>query len=127
VRARSWLTDPRAESPGETLVRFAIMRGGLPEPELQINVATASGDFWLDLGWSRWNFAIEFDGFVKYSSPDGGTAADAVFAEKHRQDALEKAGWKILRVTWTDLRDPVALANRIRRHLAARQRALGLS
>lgn len=124
-RARTVLAlgDGRAESPGETLVRLAVLRSGLPEPELQIGVATQSGTFWLDLGWSRWKLAIEFDGFVKYSSPYGGTAADAVFAEKRRQDALEDAGWKIIRVTWADLRDPLALAARIRRHLTTRQQS----
>ena len=120
ARAVLALADGRAESPGETLVRFAIHHAGLPEPELQIGVATASGTFWLDLGWSRWKLAIEFDGFVKYAAPYSGTAADAVFAEKLRQDALEDVGWKIIRVTWADLRDPAALARRIRRHLTAR-------
>ena len=114
------LTDARAESPGETLVRFVVVQAGLPHPELQIEVNSAIGTFRIDLGWSQRKLGIEFDGFVKYSSPDGGTAAEAIFAEKRRQDALEEAGWKILRITWSDLAHPESLAERIRRHLTSR-------
>jgi very-short-patch-repair endonuclease len=113
-------TDARAESPGETLVRLAILRAGLPEPELQIDVTTPSGTFRLDLGWSRFMLAIEFDGFVKYANPNAGTAAEALFAEKRRQDALEEAGWKVLRFTWPDLNSLETLATRIRTHLLKR-------
>lgn len=115
------LTDARAESPGETLLRFVVAQAGLPQPELQIEVDSAIGTFRIDLGWSQRKLGIEFDGFVKYSSPDGGTAAETVFAEKRRQDALEETGWKILRVTWSDLNHPEALTERIRRHLLSRQ------
>ncbi|WP_407345604.1 hypothetical protein [Pengzhenrongella phosphoraccumulans] len=114
------LTDARAESPGETLVRFVVVQAGLPRPELQIEVPTATGTYRIDLGWTERKLGIEFDGFVKYSSRDGGTAAETVFAEKRRQDALEEAGWKILRITWSDLTDPEHLTARIRRHLTSR-------
>ncbi|MGV8967429.1 MAG: hypothetical protein ACOH2F_14265 [Cellulomonas sp.] len=115
------LTDPRAESPGETLVRFVVVQAGLPRPDLQIQVECPTGTFRIDLGWPERKLGIEFDGFVKYSARDGGTAAEAIFAEKRRQDALEEAGWKILRLTWSDLATPEVLADRIRRHLTSRQ------
>lgn len=112
------LADGRAQSPGETLVRWALHSGGLPAPELQVEVVTRRGRFFLDLAWPAARVAVEFDGFVKYSGAFGSTAADAVFAEKQRQDALEEEGWRVLRVTWDDLRDPQALVARAARALA---------
>jgi len=119
ARARSVLAlaDGRAESPGETLVRLAVHDHGLPAPDLQIPVRTRRGRFRLDLGWTARHLAVEFDGFVKYSGASGSTAPEVVFAEKQRQDALEDEGWRILRVTWDDLRAPVTLATRIARAL----------
>ena len=111
------LADGRAESPGETLTRWALVSSGLPAPEPQVEVVTRRGRFRIDLGWSAHRVGVEFDGFVKYSGVLGSTAAEAVFAEKQRQDAIEDEGWRILRVTWGDLRDTDALAARVRRAL----------
>ena len=124
ARAREVLgaADGRAESPGETLVRWAVVSGGLPPPEPQVEVRTRRGVFRLDLGWRAPQVGLEFDGFVKYSGAFGSTAAEAVFAEKQRQDALEEEGWRILRVTWGDLRDTERLVTRVRRALTGRGR-----
>ncbi len=123
-RAREVLVtaDGRAESPGESLTRHAIMSGGLPAPMLQVGVDTRLGRFWVDLGWPEQCVAVEFDGFVKYGA-NGDEAARAVFAEKRRQDALEEAGWMVVRVTWDDLRDPDDVARRARRALGLRRGA----
>lgn len=117
------LADARAESPGETLVRLALHENGVPAPEPQVEVDTRRGRFRLDLGWRARRVSVEFDGFVKYSGELGSTAAAAVFAEKMRQDALEDAGWRVLRVTWDDLATPAALASRVTRALALPPRA----
>ena len=50
----------------------------------------------------------------------GNDSPDVVFAEKWRQDALEAAGWIVVRVTWDDLRDPGPTIARIRRALSTR-------
>ena len=110
--------DGRSESPGETLVRFHLHDQGLPEPDLQVEVRTRLGRAFLDLGWVAQRVGLEFDGFVKYSGELGSTAPEAVFAEKRRQDAVEDEGWRVLRVTWDDLRTPAALAARVARALA---------
>lgn len=114
------LADARAESPGESLCRWAVVEAGLVAPELQVAVATRIGTFWLDLGWPEQKVAIEFDGFVKYSGADGRTAPEVVFAEKRRQDALVELGWVIVRVTWADLRRPELIAARVRTALHRR-------
>lgn len=120
ARARGTLVlaDGRAESPGETLVRLLLHDRGVPAPDLQVLIATRRGRFRVDLGWAGRRVALEFDGFVKYSGAHGSTAAEAVFAEKQRQDAIEDEGWRVLRVTWGDLRAPDMLAARVRSALA---------
>lgn len=116
------MADGRAESPGETLTRWALLSNGLPGAVPQLEVRTRRGVFRLDLGWSGSRVGLEFDGFVKYSGEFGSTAPEAVFAEKQRQDAIEDEGWRILRVSWGDLRDTDALVSRVRRALARRPR-----
>ncbi len=127
VRAREVLAfaDGRAESPGETLTRWRLHREGLPAPALQVPVTTSAGRFRADLGWPGARLLLEFDGFVKYGGGGARAAAEAVFAEKRRQDALEEAGWRVLRVTWTDLRAPATLARRVRAALEPRAVARG--
>lgn len=109
------LADPGAESPGESLTRWALLGAGFDALATQVEVTTRLGTFRLDLAVVALRVGIEFDGFVKYSGALGSTAPQAVFAEKRRQDALDEAGWTIVRVTWADLRDPDELARRVRR------------
>ncbi len=118
--------DGAAESPGESITRWEILEGGLPAPELQVVVRTPSGVYRLDLAWREKRVAVEFDGFVKYSGGFG-SAPDVVFAEKRRQDALEAAGWLVVRVTWDDLKDPDQMLARIRRALSRRTARRDLS
>ncbi|WP_149202127.1 hypothetical protein [Actinotalea subterranea] len=123
------LADAGAESPGESLTRWVLASAGFDAVKTQVPVVTRLGVFRIDLGLVAARLAIEFDGFVKYSGALGSTAPEAVFAEKRRQDALEEAGWMVLRVTWSDLRDPDALVRRVRsacRRAAQRQGAESL-
>ena len=59
----------------------------------------------------------EFDGKEKYGRllKPGQTAADAVFAEKRREDALRDLGWQIVRWIWQDLYHPEELRRRLER------------
>lgn len=116
------LADGRAQSPGETLTRWALHEHEVPAPELQLEVVTRRGHYFLDLGWREWRLGLEFDGFVKYSGEYGSTAAEVVFAEKQRQDAIEDEGWRLIRITWQDLHHPAALADRLRHALTLRPR-----
>ncbi len=123
-RARTTLAlaDGRAESPGETLVRQVLSTSGIAVPEPQVPVVTHRGTFRLDLGWRTQRLGLEFDGFVKYSGAFGSTAAEVVFAEKQRQDAIEDEGWRVIRVTWDELSRPEALVARVARALAGARR-----
>lgn len=107
------LADARAESPLESLARLMIVDADLPLPELQAWVDTSDGPFRVDGLWRERRVVLEVDGMLKYRSP-----SDLV-AEKRRQEALEQAGYVVVRVTWDDiLRHPERTAARIRSALA---------
>lgn len=118
-RAREVLTlaDARSESPGETLVRWVAHTNGLPALDLAIPVSTPLGPFVIDLGWTELKIGIEFDGAVKYSGGVYGDPESQRAAERRRQEALEAAGWVIIRVTWEELDEPHMLALRLHRTL----------
>lgn len=119
--------DDGAESPAESLARWAVLRAGFPPPLTQVAVRTHLGTFWLDLGWPEWSVGVEVDGAIKYTEQ----TREALLAEKRRQDAIEDAGWRLIRLAFADLHSPQALAARLLRALAGRpvpltpRRALG--
>lgn len=98
-----------SESVGESRLRVLMANHGLPAPELQVEIRDAAGrligrvDFLL-LGV----LVIEFDGAMKY-----GGSADAVLAEKWREDRLRERGYGVLRFGWADLDRPRETAARI--------------
>ena len=112
-RAVTW-ADARAESPGESAARWVCLAGGLPAPDLQHAIRTRLGTFYADLAWPELRVVVEFDGVVKYTGTYG-PGGEALVAEKRRQDAIEEAGWRVIRVTWADLKDPDDLAVRVAR------------
>lgn len=120
------LADGGAESPGETTVRFLVLRAGLPVPTTQMPTVTHLGTFWSDLGWEEWGVVVEYDGVAKYGS--NGNVAEAVLAEKRREDAIVEAGRRVIRVVAEDTRRSDELVRRIARlaprgaldHLVAR-------
>ena len=111
ARALLDLGDDGAESPGESRVRHVLLAAGLPRPETQVPVDTHLGTFWTDLGWPAWRLLAEYDGRGKYTA--GGSTTAAVLAEKRRQDAIEEAGYRVLRITSDDLRSPAGLVDRV--------------
>ncbi|MFE5293788.1 hypothetical protein ACFQ8T_16555 [Isoptericola sp. NPDC056618] len=116
------VSDVRAESAGESLVRWFVLEAGLGAVELAIESPTRRGRYWVDLGWPALKVGVEFDGLVKYSGGRFGDPRERLLAEKRRHDALTEAGWILVHVTWDDLRDPAALVARIRAALATGHR-----
>ena len=132
ARQKGWPGAPNARralrfatglsgSVGESRSRVAITRAGLPPPELQREFYDGWGehvgtvDFW----WEKQRVIGEFDGLVKYGRllKPGQSAADAVIAEKIREDALRDQDTRVLRWLWTDLAPFTATAVRLRRRL----------
>ena len=115
ARAREILAmaDGGAESPWESYTRLHIAAVGLPAPRLQVTIPTRLGEFRGDLGWDEWRALVEFDGLVKFTDLSRGDPGRVLFEEKRRQDAIQEAGWRVLRVTSADFRDREALHRRL--------------
>lgn len=115
ARAVLSLADDGAESPRETWTRFILVRAGFPPPQTQVQVMTALGPFWSDLGWPEWRLLVEYDGRGKYER--GGSTSEVMVQERRRHDAIEEAGWRIVRVTKEDHRDSGTLVGRVARRI----------
>jgi hypothetical protein len=112
------LADGLSESVGESRSRVVLHQQGVAPSGLQFEVRSdgrlvARTDF----VWEEHGLVGEFDGRIKYGRllRQGQSAGDAVFDEKRREDAVRDAGWGVVRWCWDDLREPAALAGRIRR------------
>jgi hypothetical protein len=95
-----------AESSQETRLRLVLTRGGLPEPELNVDILADDGRFLGrgDLVFRRWRVLTEYDGRQH---------ADSV--EQFERDAdrwydFERSGWRLVRILRPHLRADGALA-----------------
>jgi very-short-patch-repair endonuclease len=124
--------DGRHESPGETLLGHALhVMGVASTPQLAITDGSfrAVVDFLVDK-----RVVIEFDGRVKYGRPSDTpdpfgrkqSPEQVLWQEKAREDHLRELGYEVLRVTWADLQNPIALAARIRAAIERARRRNGL-
>ncbi|MFI9401565.1 type IV toxin-antitoxin system AbiEi family antitoxin domain-containing protein [Nocardia sp. NPDC052316] len=119
--------DGRSESVGESRSRVAFQESGLPAPELQARVCTDDAvcvgrvDFLFD----ELGVIGEFEGQSEQHSALGGARLPAQWtvAAPDRDDQLRALGWAVVRWTWTDLDDPVQLAERIRAAAEVARRA----
>jgi predicted transcriptional regulator of viral defense system len=115
--------DGRSESVGESRSRVAMAQAGLPPPVPQWVVRDHGGRLVgrTDFGWPLLRTVGEFDGRAKYGRlrRPGQSAADAVVAEKLREDALRDQDLAVVRWTWADLADFGSTAARLRRRFRA--------
>jgi hypothetical protein len=94
------MADRRAESALESWTRSRFITLRLPMPELQANIAGASG--WVarsDFLWDQLALVGEADGKIKY-------LADELWAEKQRQDDIEDTGREVIRWIWRTAHAP---------------------
>ena len=101
LRAAAELVRSGSGSPMETRARLAFGRAGLPEPELNATVYAEDGHFLarVDFLWRESRVIVEYEG------------------DQHRTDRrqwendiqrvrlLEALGWKVIRITASDLSD----------------------
>lgn len=121
ARAVLALADPFAESPGESVLRWAAAASGLPIPRTQHEFTGNLQRYFVDLAYPEWRVAWEFDGLKKYSQESD------LHAEKLRQQRLEREGWKVHRFVWEELRDLDQLRMRLRNTLPPRALASHIS
>jgi len=101
--------DPTvSRSEAERLLLALVERAGLPRPLTNVRVAGFEVDaFWPDRG-----LVVEVDGYAFHSS------RWAFERDRLRDQAMQAAGHRVLRVTWRQLtRDSMALAVRLARAL----------
>jgi hypothetical protein len=116
------LADARAESPGESRVRYICWSHGLPAPQTQFEVRDEHANVVAvtDFAWKEHGLLGEFDGRTKYGRllKPGQRPEDVVFAEKEREDLVrELTGFGMVRFVWSHCNDPAELARRVRRKL----------
>ncbi|WP_029090270.1 hypothetical protein [Brevibacterium album] len=109
-----------AESPGESLLVVHLRILGLTDFEQQVELRSASPPMTVrvDVLLREHGIVLEMDGLVKYRAESaGGFARDGevLVREKLRQQAIENAGCKVIRLLWRDVVD----AQRLRLALAA--------
>jgi hypothetical protein len=92
------LADGRAESPLESISRLCLLDGGLPSPDLQAWVATAVRAYRVDMLFREHKVIVEMDGLLKYRGNPR-----ALADEKLRQEHLERAGYRVVRLLWDDV------------------------
>lgn len=94
-----------SESAGETLARVRMIRLGFEPPELQLVVTADGHRFRPDYAWRSLALLGEFDGQGKYAGNEGAVRR----AEKEREEALRRAGFRVFRLSWADISNPHAL------------------
>ncbi|WP_459303457.1 hypothetical protein [Arthrobacter alkaliphilus] len=83
-----------SDSPQESLLRLAIVRAGLPEPELNVPVEARDGGRFLqpDLSYKRYRIGIEYEG------ENHGNEAQVV-RDISRSERYEALGWTEVRIS----------------------------
>ena len=111
------VADHRADRPGESLSRVAMIELGAELPELQVEVVGLSGrHYWVDFGWPELGVVAEFDGKAKYTDPEflrGRTAQQAVYDEKLREDDIRPMVNGFGRWDWETARSLDLMAGRL--------------
>ena len=109
--------EPAAESVLESISRWQMQTHKLLMPQCGVPVLGDDGrTYWADFTWEHLKLIGEADGFSKYAN-----RSDHV-SEKLRQEALERAGWSVVRWTWHEaVVTPLVMINRIQNAIARRQ------
>lgn len=108
TQARAAVAHARtgAETPGETLLRLAVLELDIGEPETQFPVKIGGGVAWTDLRVGCHVF--EFDGRLKYRTREAGGVAqrpvdDVLWDERTRERMICAEGLGMSRVVWDEL------------------------
>ena len=103
---------PGAESAGESRMRVTMLRLGVEPLELQHRIVLSDGSvIFVDGCFRSLRVGVEFDGDRKYldaaMAPDG--AAQAVIAEKRREDEMRRHLDGLVRLGWVQAGSPARL------------------
>jgi hypothetical protein len=91
------VADGRAESPMESRMRWRFIEGGLPAPDLQVEVREGSRLHRLDTGWREYRLGAEFDGLEAHMT------RQQLAADRDRHNWLTERDWRLLHFTAVDV------------------------
>ncbi len=114
-RAREALDLVRegSESPGETRLRLLLSRAGLPTPTLNFELLGRAGEFIarVDFAFPSHRVALEYEGDIHR------VERSIWQRDIHRQSRIEDLGWRVVRVTSSDITNSADLIARLRQIL----------
>ena len=110
-RALGAIRSP-VDSPQETLLRLTLVSAGFSEPIVNCPVPVARRRLHADLGYPDLKIAIEYEGEHHFSDPIQARR------DLERYEAMQAAGWRVIRVVAEDLRDPAELIARVANAIA---------
>ena len=119
ARAAVELIRVGADSAPETRMRLALVRGGLPEPVLNVVVRGEAvwGEppvLWPDAAYPRWRVAVQYEGAHH-------NGEEQYLRDIRRADTAARAGWLEIRVSRLDLAgDRPAVVAKVRAALQSR-------
>lgn len=116
ARAALDLVRPGVESPMETRMRLAVVRGGFPEPEINLDVADDRGVFLgrVDLAWPDLRIGLEYDG-------DHHRDQSTFRRDRRRSNGFAVNGWILVHATASDAARPSVLFERLRQAFVQRR------
>jgi very-short-patch-repair endonuclease len=117
-RRRRLLLDSRDEpwSAAERLAHAILREAGITGWRSNHPVLVGGHRYYLDVAFPEARLVIEIDGREFHAD------AAAFEADRHRQNALVAAGWRVLRLTWRMLvDDPAGVVELVRRELDRRR------
>ncbi|MCZ2823260.1 MULTISPECIES: hypothetical protein [unclassified Modestobacter] len=104
------LADSRAASPMESRMRWRFIDGGLPAPDLQIEVPVDGMRRFLDTGWRQWRVGAEYDGLIAHGS------REQLRSDRYRANQLTGTRWTLLHFTDHDVyRRPAEMVTTVAR------------
>jgi hypothetical protein len=119
VRRLVPVADARAESPMESRMRWRFIEGGLPAPDLQVEVGDGPRLHRLDTGWREYRLGAEFDGLEAHMT------RQQLAADRDRHNWLTERDWRLLHFTALDVYrrwEPMVAA--VRRYMAGPRRTI---
>ncbi len=113
VRELVSVADGRAESPMESEARLVFIDGGLPLPELQLEIVDLHGKAWrVDFAWPEYKLIAEYDSVEWHANPEGWKH------DRMKTARLQECGWTTVTMVVDDVRKyPDELVARIFGHL----------
>ena len=113
--------DGGAESPLESLARIVFRAGGLPPPELQVEVRDTEFIGRVDFLWRQFRTIAEVDGAAKYDD------RNLAMRQLRRDKRLREAGYEVVHFDWKEINgDPAYVMAAVRAAFAQGGRRGGL-